>query len=87
MAADFAATAAEDRALMDHIAALRRKKITLNEDEIWYLYRLAVADLSTNTPCGIANEDHDEHRNAGHMALAKLSDAHMDLTVPKEGGV
>jgi hypothetical protein len=79
--------AASDRAFIDRVAGLRRMKVTLNEDEIWYLYRLAVEDLSTDTPCVIGTESHGKHQRVGSMALAKLSGAHMDLTMPKDGGI
>lgn len=81
-----ARTAAEDRALLEHVATLRRVKVTFNEDEIWALYRLLVAELSTDTPC-LLPELHKEHEFAMSAALTKVSDAHMDLTTPKEGEI
>ena len=75
-------TPAEDRFLHEHVRTLRRKKILLNEDEIWVLYRLIVAERSSNTPTLLPDlPPHLDHALA--MALAKLSDAHLDLTTPK----
>lgn len=79
-------TAAEDRSLHEHVRTLRRKKILLNEDEIWVLYRLIVAERSSNTPTLLPDLT-PELDHAMGMALAKLSDAHVELTVPKEGNV
>lgn len=76
-------TPAEDRALVERVVRLPRKAITFNVEEIWYLYRLVVADRSTRTPC-ILPELHAEHEFTGGTALAKLSEAHVDLTTPKE---
>lgn len=76
-------TAAEDRALLAHVAALRRVKLTFNEDEIWVLYRLLVEELRAGTP-SLFPETDAEYRHAAGMALAKLSSAVMDLGAPKE---
>lgn len=77
-------TAAEDRAWLERVRTLRRKKLLFNEDEIWVLYRLIVAERSSNTPTLLPDLT-PELDHAMGMALAKLSDAHLDLTAPKEG--
>lgn len=79
-------TAAEDRAPTDHVMSLRRKNLTLNEDEIWVLYRLLASELGTLTPSVFPDSD-TVHRHPAGMALAKLSDAHIDLITPKERDV
>lgn len=64
------------------VAKRRRVKLTFNEDEIRLLYVLAVRE-ATDRPC-LAGADslagtHDEHQEASSTALAKLSDAILDL--------
>ncbi len=51
----------------------RRVTLTLNEDELWLLYRLAVGEVSGG-PC-LIEQPHVEHETAAGTALAKLSDA------------
>lgn len=75
-------TTAEDRAWLERVRTLRRKKILLNEDEIWALYQLIVAERSSNTPTLLPDLPPHLDRALG-MALAKLSDAHLDLNAPK----
>lgn len=65
----------------EHVRSLRRAKITLNEDEIWVLYRLLVEESSTPF---VFPESDAVHRHAVGMALAKLSSAQLDLAMPKE---
>jgi hypothetical protein len=79
-------TAAEDRALFEHVRSLRKAKLTFNEDQIWVLYRLLVRERSDGAPTLLPGLSR-EHDHAMGMALAQLSDAHIDLTAPKEGGV
>jgi len=74
-------TVAEERALFERVTTLRRVKITLNEDEVWVLYRLLVQESRTPS---VFPETDTVHRHALGMALAKLSDAHQDLSMPKE---
>jgi|GEM_PF-4761797 len=47
--------------------------LTLNEDELWLLYRLVVDEVSGG-PC-LLEQPHIEHETAAGTALAKLSDA------------
>ena len=77
---------ADDRAWLAHVATLRRVKLTLNEEEIWALYRLAATEMTTTTPC-LLLEPHAEHERAMGTALAKLSVAHTDLNAPKAGDI
>lgn len=77
------ATSAEDRAWLEHVRTLRRKKLVFSEDEIWVLYRLIVAERSSDKPTLLPDLP-PELNHAMGMALAKLSDAHLDLTTPAE---
>ena len=79
-------TAAEDRSIHDHVRSLRKVKLTFNEDQIWVLYRLLVRERSNGAPTLLPGLSR-EHDHAMGMALAQLSDAYIDLTTPKEGGV
>lgn len=79
-------TAEEDRALHAHVATLRRVKLTLNENEIWVLYRLVVAERSDDRPTLLPDLP-EELEHAMGMALAKLSSAQLDLNTPKEGDI
>lgn len=79
-------TAADDRALCDRVRTLRKVKLTFNEDQIWALYRLVAAERTTGTP-KLLPDLSPELDHAMGMALAQLSDAHMDLTAPKEGDI
>lgn len=67
-------TPAEDRAWLDHVASLRRKKITFNEDEIWALYRLLATERTTGTRKHLPDLAPELDFALG-MALSKLSDA------------
>lgn len=77
---------AEERALYEHVRSLRKVKFTFNEDQIWVLYRLLVAERRDDTP-SVMPELPLELDHAMGMALAQLSDAHLDLNAPKEGDV
>lgn len=80
-------TADEDRAWLEHVRTLRRKKLIFNEDEIWVLYRLIVAERSSDTPTLLPDLPPELNYAMG-MALAKLSEAHLDLTaLPDPGGM
>lgn len=79
-------TTAKDRAFFEHVRTLRRKKILLNEDEIWVLYQLVVAERSDDRPTLLPDLPPVLDHALG-MALTKLSDAHLDLTTPKERDV
>lgn len=79
-------TATENRALFEHVRALRKVKLTLNENEVWVLYRLLVAERSDDKPTLLPGLSR-EHDHAMGTALAKLSDAHIGLNAPKEGEV
>lgn len=77
-------TVAEENALFDHVRSLRKVKLTFNEDQIWVLYRLVATERATGTP-KLLPDLSPELDHAMGMALAQLSDAHMDLTAPKKG--
>lgn len=71
------------------VARRRRVKLTLNEDEVRALYALVQHDAQgssgcplQHTPDGIAGP-HDEHGEAVSTALAKLSEALVEI---QEGG-
>ena len=79
-------TPAEDRALCDRLRTLRKVKLTFNEDQVWVLYRLVAAERTTGTPRPLPDLSPELDHALG-MALAQLSDAHMDLTAPKKGDI
>jgi len=77
-------TVAEENALFEHVRSLRKVKLTFNEDQVWVLYRLVAAERTTGTPRPLPDLSPELDHALG-MALAQLSDAHMDLTTPKKG--
>lgn len=78
------ATATEANALFEHVRSLRRVKLTLNEDQIWVLYRLIVAERSSDRPTLLPDLPFELDHALG-MALATLSDAQLKLNAPKDG--
>jgi hypothetical protein len=79
-------TVTDEQALFESVANLRRVKLTFNENEIWALYRLLVAERSDNRPT-LLPDLAPELSHAMGTALAKLSDANLDLSSPKERDV
>jgi len=71
-------TPAEDLALHEHVRTLRKVKLTFNEDQIWVLYRLLVAERTTGTPTLLPDLPRELDHAIG-MALAKLSHAVLAL--------
>jgi hypothetical protein len=79
-------TAAKNRALIEHVRTLRKVKLTFNEDQIWVLCQLVVAERAGDTPKLLRFLPHELDHALG-MALAQLSDAYIALATPKEGDV
>jgi len=65
------------------MAAVRRVELTLNEDEVRLLYRLAVAE-SSEGPC-LLEQPHMQHRYEAGTVLHKLSDAVLALREAEAG--
>jgi len=83
---DQTTTPAEDRALFEHVHSLRKVKLTLNEDQVWVLYRLLVAEQHDGSPTLLPPLSRELDHAMG-MTLAQLSDAYIGLNTPEEGKV
>jgi hypothetical protein len=79
-------TAAENRNLHEHVRSLRKVKLMFNEDQIWVLYRLLVAERSGGVPKLLPDLSRELDHAMG-MALAQLSDAYIDLNAPRKGDI
>lgn len=86
-----AESAAADRAMVERTVRLRRRPVTLNEDELRLVYALLQRDASDESLCvlqavdGIAGT-HAEHDHAAHTALSKVADALAEINDTVKAG-